>query len=291
MKKTVKQLISQSFYRLLGSVIRLALRNGITHKEFSAIGKQLFVHIAAEEYGLRGRTTNMARIALMTGLERKDIKRVMEQKVMEGAIEAAPDRMSRILSVWYKNEAYIDDNGKPLVIPIEGPAPSFHHLIKTYGGDVAIVTVLREFKRSQTIVENQTGMLEVKTRYYVPNYHNTSEKAPELVNPKAIAQGSSMLIDHINTIFYNLYRDDMNTRKKLDLRATNVAVRKDAVDDFYQLVHEKGIAFLEDIDQWLSQHEINDPSQESERLGLGMYFIEGPNESIPPTSQKRDVEK
>lgn len=279
MKKSAKELISQSFYRLLGSIVRLALRNGLTFKELSAITKRLYVRIASEEYGLQGRQTNMARMALMTGLDRKEIKKVMEQIVNEVEMPAAPDRMAKILTAWYEEPAYLDDDEQPLEIPIEGPSPSFEHLVKAHGGDIAAITVLREFKRSQTISEDSEGKVNVRKRYYVPNYRNNSDKAPDLVNPEAISQGSSMLVDHINTIFHNLYREDLKKREKIDLRATNISVRKDAVDDFYKLIDQKGMEFLEDVDLWLSQHETTEDDKDSERLGVGLYFIEGKNDS------------
>ena len=281
MKKSAKTLITQSFHRLLGNIVRLGLRNGLTYKEFSAIAKQLYVKTAAEEYGIQGRPTNMARIALMTGMDRKEIKKVMDSMHEHHDIPAAPDRMAKILTAWYENSAYTDSNNEPLEINIAGPAPSFEDLVKTYGGDIAVVTVLREFKRSHTISENTSGnRVTVNKRYYVPNYRADSNTAPELVNPDAIAQGSSMLIDHINTIFHNLYREDMQQREKIDLRATNGSVSKAAVDDFYQLVDRKSMEFLQEIDDWLTQHEVTETTQDSERLGVGLYFIEGRNDSV-----------
>ena len=286
MKNSAKELISQSFYRLLGGLVRLALRNGLTHKEFSAIGKQLYVRIAAEEYGLQGRKTNMARIALMTGLDRKEISRIMTQPISLETLQAPPDRISKILTAWYEDSVYLDSNGQPLAIPVEGPAPSFTHLVKSYGGDIAVVTVLREFKRSQTVTMETPGdKVRVKKRHYAPNYRGDDNAPPELVNPEAIAQGSSMLIDHINTIFHNLYREDLGQRERIDLRATNVAVRKEAVNDFYRLVDRKSMELLKEMDHWLLQHEVDEPGQDSERLGIGLYFIEGVNDSFETTNK------
>jgi len=287
MGRSVKTLIVRSFYRLLGGIVRLGIRNGVSYKEFAAISKQLYVKISSEEYGLQGRPTNMARIALMTGLDRKEIKKIIEQMDEHHDIATGPDRMSKILTVWHEDPMYIDGNKQPKAIPIAGAAPSFEHLVKSCGGDIAVVTVLREFKRSQTISENTADdRVTVHKRYYVPNYQGDSERSPELVNPEAIAQGSSMLTDHINTIFYNLYRDDFGLREKIDLRATNACVRKTAVKEFYQLVDRKGMEFLQDIDQWLSQNEVSTPTEESERLGIGLYFIEGQNDSLADKSDE-----
>lgn len=282
---SAKTLISRSIYQLLGSIVRLGLRNGLTYKEFSSITKQLYVRIAAEEYGLQGRPTNMARIALMTGLDRKEIKKIMSLLGEHyDEMPEAPDRMSNILTTWHENPIYLNKK-EPLEISIKGPAPSFEHLVKSYGGDIATVTVLREFKRSKTISMNTIGdKVQVHKRHYIPNYKMDDKTPAELVNPEVIAQGSSMLIDHINTIFHNLYRDDTGHRERIDLRATNTSIPKEAVNEFYRLVDHKGIQLLEEIDHWLSQHEVPDSSDESERLGIGFYFIEGENNSFPNNS-------
>lgn len=287
MKKTAKELISRSFYHLLSGIVRLGLRNGLTYKEFGAISKQLYVRISAEEYGLQGRPTNMARIALMTGLDRKEIKKVMTSIEDPHDIPTAPDRMAKILTAWHESSSYTDKNKQPLEIPLEGPTPSFEHLVKSYGGDIAAVTVLREFKRSQTISEDSTkNRVQVLKRHYVPNYQTNSDKAPALINPEAIAQGSSILVDHVNTIFHNLYREDLNQREKIDLRASNTSIRKEDVQAFYHLIDIKGMEFLTEIDLWLSQHEVVNDSEESERLGIGLYFIEGENNSFSKNKNK-----
>ena len=280
MKKPAKELIVDAFYRLLGGVVRLGLRNGVSYKEFTNIAKRLYIEIAEREYGLQGRKTNIARIGLMTGLDRKEIRRLIDSyQQMDGyQLNNAPDKLSKILTAWHQDEEYIDKNGTPLDIPMDGPAPSFTQLVKVHGGgDIAAVTVLREFTYSKAVVKHDDDKISVLRPYYVPNYHQDKNTSPELVNPEAITQGSSMLVDHINTIFHNLYRQDRGLREKLDLRATNVAVRKEAVPEFYQLIDRKGLAFLQEVDEWLGQHEVDSQTEEHERLGVGVYFIEGRN--------------
>jgi hypothetical protein len=44
--------------------------------------------------------------------------------------------------------------------------------------------------------------------------------------------------------------------------------------------------FLQEMDQWLSQHEVSNPSRKSERLGVGLYFIAGENDSFPNNKKK-----
>lgn len=281
MQIELRKRILSSIKKLLAGIVRLCLRNGVTYKELAALFKGLYVDIAAKEYGIQGRATNISRIALMTGLDRKEIRKILsELEDVEDATPMQPDRIAKILTAWHKDSHYLDVNQKPLAIPSEGKAPSFEHLAKTFGGDMPTVTILKELKRSQTIIENDEGLLEVKKTYFVPNYLATTDEAPELVDPAAIEHGSSMLVDHINTIFHNLYRKDKSLRKRMELRATDTTIPKDKVPEFYKLVDEKAMKVLHEVNDWLEDNKSELETEEKERLGLGVYFIQGENQNI-----------
>jgi hypothetical protein len=219
----------------------------------------------------------------MTGLDRKEIKKVLDnEQGLNKEEQASPDRIAKILTTWHQDPLYLDKRGKPLLLPIEGEKLSFEQLTKNFRGDMPSVTILRELKRSKTVVENKHGLLELKKPYYIPNYFSKPDQEPELVNPEAIEHGSSMLVDHINTVFYNLYRKDKSLRERIELRATNHEVAKSKIQDFYNLVDKKAMELLYEVDDWLQKNEAHDPSEETERLGLGVYFIEGPNSNTPP---------
>jgi len=71
----LSQSISNSFRMLMKPIIRIMLRNGVTYKSFMSLCKALYVEVA-EEYGIRGRPANISRIAILTDLDRKEIKRI-----------------------------------------------------------------------------------------------------------------------------------------------------------------------------------------------------------------------
>ncbi len=267
--------VIKSIALLLRPIVRLALRNGMTYKQFSDLSKHLYVDVAASDYGVNGRVTNVSRIAVMTGINRKDIKRLKEA-LNEGEVlqnNHSPDRISRILTAWYSDPEFTDDKCFPLTLPIEGRV-SFSELVKRHGGDVAMITLLREFKRSGVIEEMPNGDVKVLKRYFIPSADNI---APNLTDPTRIVHAGSILNDHVNTIFHNLYQQDKKLIPRFERRATNHAIDKAAVIKFQKYAAEKGQAFLEDIDQWLTKHEVEDINNEAQkvRLGLGTYLILG----------------
>ena len=71
-------------YGVMPSICRLLLRHEIGFREFSDLAKAAFVQVATEDYGIRGRPTNISRVAVMTGLTRKEVKRLRDFNVEFG---------------------------------------------------------------------------------------------------------------------------------------------------------------------------------------------------------------
>ena len=63
---------------------------------------------------------------------------------------------------------------------------------------------------------------------------------------------------------------------RFERRATNTRMPAKAVPAFREFIEIEGQAFLERVDAWLSEHELEDSDDsKSVRLGLGAYWIEG----------------
>ena len=58
-----KQVTQSACRALLKPVVSFLLKCGLTWREFAAIAKSVFVEVASREYGLRGRPTNISRVA------------------------------------------------------------------------------------------------------------------------------------------------------------------------------------------------------------------------------------
>ena len=56
---------------MLKPIVRLTLWFGLGYSEFSVAAKRVFVEVASQDYGVRGRPANISRISAKTGLPRK----------------------------------------------------------------------------------------------------------------------------------------------------------------------------------------------------------------------------
>ena len=109
MQNTMQRQILNALLVALRPLARALLRAGIGYREFAEISKSAFVDIATRDYGLRGRPTNISRVAVMTGLTRKEVRRLRDKS--EAGEETATVRstpMSTILHRWFIEDEFLD---------------------------------------------------------------------------------------------------------------------------------------------------------------------------------------
>lgn len=275
---TPKETVLSACRHLMAPIVGILLRNGVTYKELANLCKQIYVQVAAKEFGIRGRDTNLSRIAILTGIDRKEASRIKEElknNEESDASQQGQDRMTRVLSGWHQDTDFLTNDGKPLVLSPEGDAHSFLQLVKRYGGDMPAVTILKEFKRCEVVIVDEAGNLHAIKRYYVPSQSD----------PGALLRAGSVINDLSSTLYYNLYKADAPKNKPLhfERRATNIQMSPEKAEAFREFVEQEGQAFLEKIDAWLSEHETpnekdSDKSTATKthpmRLGVGTYLIE-----------------
>jgi hypothetical protein len=262
-----KETILKAFRLLLQPLARILLRSGITWKEAAEVCKTTFVEVATNEFGLHGRPTNISRVAIMTGLGRREVSRLRrlvdsEQPPDLGKINNA----TRVLTGWHLDPAYLGDSGKPRKIMFEGDTVSLSDLVRRYASDIAPITMLRELVRVGAVNERPDGTLQVLKRYYMPLQ----------MDADAVYRAGSVLQDLGNTIDYNLVRDTADPTR-FEGRATNANVRNVDVKAFRAFLETEGQALLERADEWLLHHE---PAADTRRkyrttrLGVGIFQIQ-----------------
>ena len=169
MHNDIQRQILNAFLIALRPIAKILLRFGIGFNEFSDIAKTAFVDVATAEYGLRGRPTNISRVAVMTGLTRKEVRRV-RGKIDDGtssfSVKSTP--LSGILHKWHSEEDFLDSEGRPAVLAFAGEGNTFSSLVKRFGGDIPPGAMRTELKRVGAIQENEDGNLQVISRIVHP---------------------------------------------------------------------------------------------------------------------------
>jgi Family of unknown function (DUF6502) len=249
---------------VLEPVIRLMLRMGVSWKEFSELSKVKFVAVATREYGIRGRPTNASRVAILTGIDRREIRKLRlagDQPHPRGYQSKA----SQVLSAWHHEADFLDADGHPAALPIDGEGATFAELMRRYAPALPLVAMTKELKGAGAIEELPDGRVRPLMRTYVPVG----------LPAERLRLWASVLSDLASTIEHNFSRDD-GEPAWFERRALSLSVDRNALPEFRQLLEAEGQALLERIDDWLSAHELPDGDNDGDaiRLGVGIYHIQ-----------------
>ena len=258
----------------LRPIARMMLRSGVGYREFSAICKQAFVDIASSDYGLRGRPTNISRVAIMTGLTRKEVKKIRDRlKNDAGPKIVKSNPAAHVLHFWYLDPDYCDQEGIPLELPFGGEAPSFISLVRKYGGDIPPVALLKELKRANAVESVQKDYLRVLKRHFVPF-------GPD---KRLLLSLQNQLLAHLCTIDNNNKPEFVQDPESgfFDRLVYSEGLKKSARPRFRRMSKEHAMEFLNVLDDWISANEdssegaINNPGPTT---GMGVFYYEGHDE-------------
>lgn len=267
MQDTSKNVVLSALLKALRPIARFLMNSGIGYREFAEISKSAFVDVATSDYGLRGRPTNISRVAVMTGLTRKEVKR-LRVKISAGTqvdmARVVPP--AEIIEKWHSDSNYLDAAGRPKTLEFEGSPPSFASLVKKYGGDIPPGALRTELKRVGAVTEDEDGRLTVLKKYFRPLDQVEALK-------RALSQpvyGLALNIDHNLTAAGGegwVERTAYSTRIR---RGDNARVRR--------ISQDRAAEFIESVNDLFSAYETiyseDEPGLEFSTVGVGVFYFE-----------------
>lgn len=249
--------------KMLRPLVRTALRHEIPYKAFADLLKAVYVDVAANDFLVEGRKQTKARISVLTGLNRKEVQRLLEAGLPLGQDEIVKhNRCARVISAWYQDERFLED-GQPKELQLDG-AESFATLVKEYSGDMTVRAVMDELIRTG-VAEATANGVRLLSRSYIPS------KSEE---DKLRVLGISAA-DLLQTIGYNLESPDAPRYQRY---ASNEAFPVSKLAALASLSGEEAQALLVKLDEWMSEQELGaDDDEERIRAGIGIYVFEDEN--------------
>ena len=266
--KTFRQRLLKVVFEVMRPFARLLLDAGVGYRDFSRVARLAFIDVSRRHYGVRGRHTNTARVAVMNGLSRKEvsrlgveIKRFSDSELPIGL--APPD----VLHFWQQDPDYLSEDGAPLDIPFEGDGPSFSKLVRRYGGDVTAGAMRSELKRVGALVELEDGRLSLVKPYFVPS--GTEERLL-----LSLQQNVRALI---STVAYN-----SDTPRKgpgrIERFVYSDCLTSDQIDSLRSSIRLSVEAYTKQVDESLAAMELANSRSNAQLAGrtvaVGVYFFE-----------------
>jgi Family of unknown function (DUF6502) len=260
----LKPSIVAAYKRLLGPLIRILIRNGVSFPEFSEFAKEVFVDVAGKDLKEADNNTAESRIAILTGLTRAEVGRVREESSLRKSSESNLSRVMRILTGWHTDPELTGPYGLPLEVPFQShDSRSFTELVRRYTPEMDPKAMLNELLRVEVVEQGTNGRFKVLTRTYFPKTDS----------PESLDRLGRAVCDFVRTIEFN--RTETDPEKRIFERRVSAdsGLRASDVPLFHDYLRERGQFLLEELDDWISKR---DPLQENEKessvhTGVGVY--------------------
>jgi len=149
--------IDQQLWRIFLGLSQLLISQGYSHARLSKLMKFAFID-AAKPLSSKGKTTShIARIAILTGLTRLEVSRVLKLQHSIGVGDEQLNRATRVAKGWMNDRNFIDARRKPRALKFSAKQGEFQALVKKYSGDIPARAMLSEMSRLEMVRQAQDG--------------------------------------------------------------------------------------------------------------------------------------
>jgi len=254
---------------LLRPLVHLLLRYQVTFPVLAPILKQLYVEVAEQDFPIEGKKQTESRLSLLTGIHRKDVKRLRQEAAEHIEAPASVSLGGQMVAFWLSTPGY-QKKGKPLPLPRQSQTTgdiSFETLVETVGRqDIRPRAVLDEWLRLGVVrlINSDTGniaddQIELCNEAFIPS---------DGEDEKLFYLGRN-LSDHIKTASHNLLPD---AQPRLERSVYYGSLSAEAVDELHQFYREQSMELLKKVNE--KARELKQSSPGDYRMNAGVYYAQ-----------------
>lgn len=203
---------------MLKPILRFCLRNSIRAREILEAVRGALIELSLEELEKKGEKATLSRISVMTGLNRRDVTRILRQGVK---IDNQSNLVTRVLGQWEQDLRFASPAHKPKVLSYKGDKSEFKKLVKSISKDINPATMLYELKRMGAVEESKEGIRLVKSVNY---FQQSPEKGLGLLSrdmntfveavEENLFQTQETRNLHLRTEYDNIFKSDLPVIRK-----------------------------------------------------------------------------
>ena len=274
MSEPIESHLLKAARRILRPLVRILLRNGITAVAFQELARKVFVDVAYEEFQIEGKAQTMARVSVITGLNRKEVARLFKLESISEADRSWWNRAGTVLAAWLTDPDFQSSAGFPLDLSFSGKSPNFSDLVKKYSGDMYPRAVADELLRTGAI-EEIDGKLRMSNRGYSPD-----------ADPAAMVDILGMdTAELIETIDHNIQNKPENKLLQAKVLADNLPEQH--LNAFNEYSKRVSMNAFDDIIRWLNEHDAGkDKGGRDARYAAGIGIFQIIRETRPNRAPK-----
>ena len=183
--------------RILRPLIRLLLAHGIRFQAFCDLVKSAYIEVAENEFKLEDKPQTDSRISLLTGVHRRDVKRLRDNPETASSVSPQASLSAQLLARWSGKPEHLDPQGAPLPLPrlaSKGGERSFEALVQSVSKDFRSRVVLDEWLRQGIATLDEHDNVHLAAEAFV---------SPQGIEEKIFFFGQN-IHDHLAATVHNM---------------------------------------------------------------------------------------
>lgn len=270
--QSVKSNLLAAFRHLLKPLVRLAIKNEVTLREFGEVLKSAYVGSAARQIGMSGGNPTAEAIAVLLNADIGEVQEVLASPSNKNFEFEEPQTtpVSKLLAAWHNDSRYSGPYGVLVDLPFVAAGDAqdrspltFSELSRQACPDISPRVLLDECIRTGCVVSVGSGFYRAAKRSHIP----------DPLSESSIGHFAHVVHNVCETCERNLRTESVGG-KGLFERAifTDTRITKADLQAFDKYVRERGQRFADDIDIWLSSRPIpTTPDTDTVHTGIGIY--------------------
>ncbi|HEX6266117.1 MAG TPA: DUF6502 family protein [Burkholderiales bacterium] len=258
---------------LLRPLVRLLTAHGVTYPMLADLLKQAYAEVAVRHFGLDARAPSDSRVSLLTGLHRKDVKRL---RGAGGEAQAMPQMVAlgaQLAAAWSTRRDLRDRKGRPRPLPrlaSQGGERSFEGLVASISKDIRARPLLDEWLRLGVAQIDDQDRVVLRSAGFVPS-RGFDEKAFYL---------GHNVHDHLAAAAHNLQGEGAPF---LERSVHYEGLQAASVAQLAALAEKTGMEALQAVYRKARDCESRDRKTggQKQRLSFGIYFYSEPAKEEP----------
>jgi hypothetical protein len=255
----------------LRPIVRRLLAAGVPFGLLESRLRELVIEVADEDFALAGRRQTDSRISLITGINRKEVRRIRSRSPEAERLPSfGRNQAAGLISRWRADPRASDRTGRPKPIPYKaGRGPSFVQLVEQVTADLPARAILDELLRLGAAELRADGWVVLKSDAYVPKLGRAEKLAMLREDPA----------DLVETMLRNIFEEV--SEPLLQRRVSYDNVGGDGVEKLRRRVRSAAETFLRRIDRLFAKFDRDRnpkaPAGKRHLAGLGVYYFESPH--------------
>lgn len=157
--------------RLLRPLVRLLIARGIPFPVAAGVLRQLYVEVAVNEFPVPGKAQTDSRVTLLTGVHRKDVRRLRSQRQDDARLSRTASLGGQLIARWMTLPEFLDARGRPRPLPrLAGKDGdiSFEALVRAHCTDIRPRAFLDEWLRLGIVHVDEDDRVVLDVEGFVP---------------------------------------------------------------------------------------------------------------------------